>query len=293
MICRNGSRYQPRFDALEDRALPSILGGMELAPAPHRPDLDVAPPAHHQAVGEHTHTHAPKHHARFDAHSGGNQGNPGVLPPDSHAYGKTYGEWSAAWWQYALSIPADKSPFLDQTGANFAVGQSGHVWYLSGTFCLNANGQPCPPSMPATVVRNVELHAGKPLFFPILNAEADNLNPATGKEDLGFTVDQLRAQAKAFTDDAIGNMTTTVDGRPIQNLEQYRAVSPVFSYTLPANNIIGVPGPLTVHTAVADGFYLMLAPLSVGQHTVHFTGAAPNFNFGLDVTYNITVTSDR
>ena len=25
--------------------------------------------------------------------------NPGVLPIDSHAFGKTYAEWAAAWWQ--------------------------------------------------------------------------------------------------------------------------------------------------------------------------------------------------
>ncbi len=29
----------------------------------------------------------------------GNAGNPGVIPPDAKAYGMTYGEWSAKWWQ--------------------------------------------------------------------------------------------------------------------------------------------------------------------------------------------------
>jgi hypothetical protein len=32
--------------------------------------------------------------------------NPGVLPPNSHAFGRSYGEWSAAAWQYLLAIPA-------------------------------------------------------------------------------------------------------------------------------------------------------------------------------------------
>jgi hypothetical protein len=51
--------------------------------------------------------------------------NPGVLPPNSHPFGRTYGEWSAKWWQWAVSIPASNSPITDTTGANCAVNQSG------------------------------------------------------------------------------------------------------------------------------------------------------------------------
>ena len=31
--------------------------------------------------------------------------NPGILPPNQPAYGKSYGEWAAAWWNWALSGP--------------------------------------------------------------------------------------------------------------------------------------------------------------------------------------------
>jgi hypothetical protein len=86
-----------------------------------------------------------------------------------------------------------------------------------------------------------------------------------------------------------GFLTTSVDGVVLQNLANYRFSSPVFSYTLPDNNIEGVPAQ-TVTPAVADGYYLMLAPLSAGQHQIHFTGGSPLLNFSLDVTYNITVT---
>ena len=33
----------------------------------------------------------------------------------------------------------------------------------------------------------------------------------------------------------------------------------------------------------------MLAPLPAGEHTVHFHGAIPAFDFVLDVTYHLTV----
>ena len=41
--------------------------------------------------------------------------------------------------------------------------------------------------------------------------------------------------------------------------------------------------------AAADGVYLMLRPLPVGEHTIHIGGGNPGV-FVLDITYNITVT---
>src|SRR5574341_1319356 len=60
--------------------------------------------------------------------------NPGVLPPRATAYGMTYGEWSARWWQWGLGQPAATNPIDDPTGAFCDVGQSGPVWFLAGTF---------------------------------------------------------------------------------------------------------------------------------------------------------------
>ncbi|MFO0794095.1 MAG: hypothetical protein U0586_08515 [Candidatus Brocadiaceae bacterium] len=42
--------------------------------------------------------------------------------PSDSVYGMTYGDWSAAWWQYVLSIPTDTNPVLDTTGANCGIG---------------------------------------------------------------------------------------------------------------------------------------------------------------------------
>ena len=33
--------------------------------------------------------------------SGPGSNNPGILPPNSHAFGASYSEWSARWWQWA------------------------------------------------------------------------------------------------------------------------------------------------------------------------------------------------
>jgi hypothetical protein len=75
--------------------------------------------------------------------------------------------------------------------------------------------------------------------------------------------------------------------------------SPVFSYTLPADNVYaaldgGIPVPArTVTPAVGDGVYVMLKPLSPGLHTIHFSGDFGPGNFGLDVTYHITVVPGK
>lgn len=88
-----------------------------------------------------------------DPFGGGGNTNPGILPPQSKPYGKTYGQWGADWWRWALSIPADSNPILDPTGASCGLGQSGPVWFLAGT-----GG--------AAVTRECSVPAGRALFSP-------------------------------------------------------------------------------------------------------------------------------
>ena len=42
--------------------------------------------------------------------------NPRVLPISSSPYGKSYGQWAVAWWQWGLGIPVTNNPVLDTTG---------------------------------------------------------------------------------------------------------------------------------------------------------------------------------
>ena len=101
-----------------------------------------------------------------------------------------------------------------------------------------------------------------------------------------FTVHQLRSFARANLDSFIDSRgMAEIDGVTIQNLSglepPYRVQSSVFSYTVPALNnlLILINGPcynnppaaaLAVPEAVADGVYLMIQPLPIGQHTLRF-----------------------
>jgi len=214
---------------------------------------------------------------QFDAN------NPGVLSSGSHPYGKTYGEWGAEWWKWALAIPTPSNPMNDQTGANAGVDQSGPVYFLAGTFCVDLNAG-CSF---ATATRSVTVPAGKGLFFPILNAECSTF------EGNGTTEAELRACVQSSVDLATG-VEADVDGVPIDNPTQYRGTSGLFTWgPLPADNMLevfGINAPAgTTSPAVQDGIYLMLAPLPAGPHTIHFTGSFGSF-FGLDVTYHLTVS---
>src|SRR6266571_8232099 len=215
--------------------------------------------------------------------------NPGVLPPNSHPFGKTYGEWNDGLWQWFFSVPASKSPGLATNGAlDCSVGQSGNVWFLAGPFLTSGS-----------FTRSCTVPVGKALLIPLINSWVDNVcNNGQPPNPPPFTVDQLRAFAASGVIPP-ANLHASIDGNPVTNLESYRAISPVFSYTLlpsPDNLIdaafgVSLPGlcwpSLTVTPAVADGFYIMLTPLPAGSHRINFGGSGPGIT--LDVTYNLTV----
>jgi hypothetical protein len=55
-----------------------------------------------------------------------------VIPRDSVAFGRTYSDWAAAWWQWALSIRATAHPLFDT--ADCGTGQTGPVFFWEEKF---------------------------------------------------------------------------------------------------------------------------------------------------------------
>jgi hypothetical protein len=198
----------------------------------------------------------------------GNQGNPGILPSQSHVQGKSYGQWAAAWWEWAYSIPADQNPITDTTGEFSGVGQSGPVFFLAGNYG-------------GITVRECTVPAGKALLFPLLNQSWVQF-----PSDPPFSIAELRDIVAPFVDDPA--LECEIDGRPVQNLLDYREQSSVFSITVPEGNLLGLD-PGTYAPCLDDGYYLMLAPLQSGRHTIHFTAQTADHGFSLDVTYHLTV----
>ena len=206
--------------------------------------------------------------------------NPRILPPKSVAFGKTYGAWSATWWQYVSAQPVSSNPLFDPTGAGCRTAQSGPVFFLVGDGTA--------PRDQCTVP------AGKALFFPLVNA--DDFEP-------GFTPLQVWEQLEPLFG-PFSELHASIDGVAVANLNPMttpyrvcagpvaRCNAPSFSLSIPAENLYGVPEG-TYEPAVADGFYLLLAPLKPGPHTIVFGGSGlfAGSPFVQDTTYHLVVSS--
>ena len=87
-------------------------------------------------------------------------------------------------------------------------------------------------------------------------------------------------------------LTARVDGKSVSNLTDQRVQPPVIVVTWPEGNFAGVP-PATYTPNVADGYWLMLEPLSVGVHTISFRGEITGGPFtgtiNGPVTYVLTI----
>ena len=213
-----------------------------------------------------------------------------IVPPGDRPGGLTYGEWNAKWWQWAYSMPVDEHPLYDT--ADCSERQSGNVWFLGSKFTSEQTG---PTVFNATVDRKCTIPPNTMLFFPVMNVEGSPL------ENNGETEDELREYANGIMEHAI-NMHVEIDGCSIEISKEYLAPSPLFTFgPLPKNNVLqelGFDAPKgTTSMSVANGYYLMLAPLYVGKHTIHFEGTFKftkeddgfDFVFNQDVTYEIKV----
>jgi hypothetical protein len=98
-----------------------------------------------------------------------------------------------------------------------------------------------------------------------------------------------QAECAKLWADHVQTISIEVDGEPVQDVA--RVVSPQFSFIAPDPNFLGVPGG--AGTGVADGYNVLLAPMSKGVHTIHIRGhfLFPEFGLDLDIDniFHITV----
>ena len=107
-------------------------------------------------------------------------------------------------------------------------------------------------------------------------------------------VPTLQASAAAATT-SVKEMEVSIDGKTVSQIRNYRAFSPgSFSVTLPDGNVLqlfGFSTPAgTYDPQVADGYWLMLAPLHAGQHLINVHVIPdPNYGGAYSAIYHITV----
>jgi hypothetical protein len=201
--------------------------------------------------------------------------NPGVLALDSKPYGSSYEDWTIKFWQWLLAFPADKSPMTDMTGELCGENQNSS----SPVFFLTFLGG-------GSAVRTCDVPAGKAILVPI-NVVAcfmSELAPAAKTEE------ELH---RCATEDESSNpgLFLSVDGKEFKDLEKYRVHSRMFNTSLPEDPVGGAPGP---DSAVSDGYWVILEPLTPGKHDIHFKASLTNPTTGIlfyndDLKYTINV----
>lgn len=221
-------------------------------------------------------------------------GPPIVAPLDANSqppvYGRTYAEWSAKWWQWVLLGTESSNVLDDETGALCASNQPKQkVWFLAGT-----RGK-------AGVQRQCTIPANRALLFPLVNIMWTDC-PNTPDEDL--TDAEVRA-ILAGVDDQDCQITATLDGVPIaaHELLTVRTQSTKFQSVLPKNGLGAgdctpkIP-PGKTGRQIADGYWVIVPPLSPGKHVLAIHGArcdaktgSPLFESG--VSYDLKILRGR
>jgi hypothetical protein len=201
--------------------------------------------------------------------------DPRVYDAGAKVGGKTRGEWGVAWCRWALGIKRDRNPCHDKTGEFAAEGQAGPVWFLAG----NLGGK---------TTRRCAVPSDKPLFLPVLtDVEAGDPDKADQKA--------MAATAKKAMDSAT-DLEVLLDGKPVKGLEKFRAQTGVFDFTGPEKASDALFAEASgKRKGYADGYWIMLKPLSPGKHTLRFKGKCKEERetFELDVTYELTAEEKK
>jgi hypothetical protein len=214
------------------------------------------------------------------------------MPSNSKPGGLSYGEWNAEWWQWALTTPFNEDhPLYDNSPPPSTVSNEGLPGYDALFLGSSLNGQ-------AEVNRDITISPGTKILIPLFNAVEIDLSPSDPNDPNSeyipddATVADLQPPLNELMKGVEINFIE-IDGIPITDPE--RSPSDLFLMgPFPEENVFGVNiQEGAVANSLADGYYLMLTPLSPGLHEIHFkTSGAPNPDGTIpsqEVTYTITV----
>lgn len=186
-----------------------------------------------------------------------------IVPPGDSVDGMPQHEWSKVWWQWAGSFDQNESPIADRTGESCHLKQSGPVWFLAGTYSSKRTMRTC------------KIPKNKYLFFPLINSLV--MRPATRE----VTCQAVTSSAKTMVDN-VQALVFEIDGVRAHNLISHRqATVGCFDMGAMTNE------KYKIFPSAANGYYIMLRPLSAGKHVLKFGGMLPEF--AQAITYDLYV----
>lgn len=208
----------------------------------------------------------------------GRKGPSGVIPPNAKPHGKSYSDWSIGFWQWLWAAPTPENPGLDETGDFVANNQQEHVWYLAASYWGDFE-------------RTATIPPGTMLFINVMSWFG---SPAIGDPE---DEEELRALLAWYMENS-SNVLLEVDGVAVEDIWDYRTITDeLFGFWVPEENIpndvFEIPLPEGYYyPAAGDGIFVMLAPLSAGEHTIHIHGEFPENTGYSDVIYHLTVAEE-
>ena len=180
-----------------------------------------------------------------------------VLPPDFVVFGKTASDYAADLYRWVYPLSTNTDYLFPKAGPL----HDPRVYFLARPIFPGTR-----PGIPTYFVPDDAY-----VFFPIYAAVWDNVDTFPP-----LTIGQLRDTARAFVD-AVTAVHATIDGVTLPNLLDHRAQSAVFSVyfanpdnfesLLQGHPFVGLDDPM-----VADGYFLMMKPLSPGIHDIRTGG---------------------
>lgn len=198
-----------------------------------------------------------------------------VLGPDEPYGDATLGEWAARQWQWQLSFPPELNPGGDPDGSTCGYGQSGPVFFLPSF---------APEDEPLTCV----VPAGTAVFVPIIEGACSTVE---APPYFGRTEEELRSCAMADID-SVYDVAATVDGITVEQMQDYRVSTPLFTFNFGENNVWGLPPG--VANAVGNGYQFIIAPLPPGEHEIVVTGTYGEPEIQVDTaTYRVIVEAPQ
>ena len=137
------------------------------------------------------------------------------------------------------------------------------MWFLAGTYDTGRT------------IRTCRVPRGKYLFFPLVNYMV------MPRENALATCEDMERKAARITD-RVQKLVLEIDGRLYDDLLAHR---------LPTHECFDLGAratpPQRVYPVAGNGYYVMLRPLSPGEHTINFGGILPSMLQA--VTYTLIV----
>ncbi len=202
----------------------------------------------------------------------------------SSPYNITDKEWAARWWQWYVSVPLTHSPnnpnypnhITNQTCSVFQ-DPSSPVFFLFSPYVEEKMAE-----------RTCDVPKEKAIMVPIVSGEMDTGDPSLSDN----STQSLEDTATGGNNNAAILVRLDGDTLNFNQDSKYRILTKPFNIVLPEHNLWEEKEKPGTYLGVAEGYYLFLKPLSVGNHTLYYEAGTsePNPNqYSQAVTYHLDV----